>query len=43
MFRVSLSVVGRDAASNEPITIGINLSDKVYNDADGISMENAVW
>ncbi|UJR37604.1 hypothetical protein I4U23_030301 [Adineta vaga] len=40
---VSLSVVAIDSSNNETVTIGINLSDMVYNDANGISMESAVW
>ncbi|CAF3435461.1 unnamed protein product [Rotaria sp. Silwood1] len=40
---VSLSVVGINSSNNESVTIGINLSDIVYNDNNGISMENAVW
>ena len=41
--RASLSVVGMHSSNNESITIGINLSDMVYNDDNGISMESAVW
>jgi len=40
---VSLSVVGTKSSNNESVAIGINLSDAVYNDNNGISMENAVW
>ncbi|CAF1006621.1 unnamed protein product [Rotaria sordida] len=40
---ISLSVVGTNSSNNEPVTIGINLSDRVYNDNNGISMENAIW
>ncbi|CAF4265077.1 unnamed protein product [Rotaria sp. Silwood2] len=40
---VCFSVVGTNSSNNEPIAIGINLSDIIYNDNNGISMENAVW
>ncbi|CAF3754999.1 unnamed protein product [Adineta steineri] len=38
-----LSVVGTNSSNNKPVTIGINLSDMVYNDENGISMESAIW
>ncbi len=43
MVRVSLSATGIDSSNNESVTIGVNLSDVVYNDENGISMESAVW
>ena len=42
-FRVSLSAMAVNSSSNEPLIIGINLSDTIYDDENGISMESAVW
>lgn len=42
-FRVSLSVLGKNSSDNAPIIIGINFSDSVYDDENGVSMEAAVW
>ena len=42
-FRASLSASATDSSNNETVSIGINLSDFVYNDKNGISMEAAVW
>ncbi|CAF1646817.1 unnamed protein product [Adineta ricciae] len=40
---ISLSTVAIDSSNDESVTIGINLSDIVYNDENGVSMESAVW
>ncbi|CAM2702360.1 unnamed protein product [Rotaria socialis] len=40
---VSLSTTGTNSSNKESVTIGINLSDLVYNDQNGVSMESAVW
>lgn len=42
-FRVSLSAMAVNSSSKEPLIIGINLSDTIYDDENGISMESAVW
>ncbi|CAF2564849.1 unnamed protein product [Rotaria sp. Silwood2] len=39
----SLSTNGIDSANNQPIRIGISLSVELYDDENGISMENAIW
>ncbi|CAF0939136.1 unnamed protein product [Rotaria sordida] len=39
----SLSVDGIDSVNGQLVRIGINLSDELYNDNNGISMENAIW
>jgi hypothetical protein len=41
--RVSLSTQAKDLSNNEYVTLGINLSDGIYNDKNDISMENAIW
>ncbi|CAF4809591.1 unnamed protein product [Rotaria sp. Silwood1] len=39
----SLSINGVYSSNNQTVSIGINLSAEIYDDEDGISMENAIW
>uniref|UniRef100_A0AC34FUK4 AttH domain-containing protein n=1 Tax=Panagrolaimus sp. ES5 TaxID=591445 RepID=A0AC34FUK4_9BILA len=39
----SLSVFAKNPSNNKSVALGINLSDLVYNDVNGVSMESVIW
>ncbi|CAF0794126.1 unnamed protein product [Adineta steineri] len=43
IIKASFSVIAQDTTNGGSVTIGINLSNELYDDKNNISMENTMW